>query len=398
MSDTRSMKIEIDGTLLYESFFDPKTGNLVRRTAQTEIRERQGDWVSHRRGIPHKIEEKLRKRFSHRWDCIPSPSPELVDISITDKCGFGCTYCYQDSTPDKKHAPKDLVAKVIKGFEHPPYQIAIGGGEPTSHPDFPEILREAKGLGTVPNYTTAGHVFRPEVIEATNQVSGGVALTFHSFKGLDWFEQTYRRWRRALKCQLNVHLIADKAVAENLYALVGLQQKLKEKLNLVLLAYYPDVGRASMEHIMTRRVYTQDLPETVALARAKGMNIAFSEGLLPFFLSRPEMGVNTKYAARAEGVFSCYVDPRGHMWTSSFDAQDPHEKQKSIYKASSQKLWEELRSGGDPHGEPCYDCEFRAQCSTPHTFHYLTCAFASHNKLPIQITRKSRYDRLNEDD
>lgn len=393
------MKLEIDGVLLYTSFFDAKTGNIVRRTAVLEAVEQFAGYSARRRTIPHAIEEKLRKRFKHRWDCIPSPSPELIDVSITDKCGFGCTYCYQDSTPDKKHAPRDLIPTLLKGFKHAPYQIAIGGGEPTGHPDFPEILRETRLLGTVPNYTTAGHIFRSDVIDATNEVCGGVALTYHAFKGLDWFEQTYRRWRQALKCQLNIHLIADKDAAKNLDDLVGLQQKLRENFNLVLLAYYPDVGRASMEYLMTRRTYMKALPESIVLARSKGMNIAFSEGLLPFFLSRPELGINTQFAARSEGVFSCYVDPRGYMWPSSFSGGDPHEGQKSVYDRPSQKLWQELRTyGAEPHGEPCYDCRFRSQCSTPHEFHYFMCAFASHNALPITIARRSRYEHLNEDD
>lgn len=41
---------------------------------------------------------------------------------------------------------------IIDGFDQPPYQIAIGGGEPTSHPDFPYILRTARQRGTVPNW------------------------------------------------------------------------------------------------------------------------------------------------------------------------------------------------------------------------------------------------------
>jgi len=86
------------------------------------------------------------------------------------------------------------------------------------------------------------------------------------------------------------------------------------------------------------------------------------------------------------------------MWASSFDAGEPREKQRSALQVPSQRLWEELRSGNSPHGEMCYGCKFKPQCSTPHQYHYFTCAFATHNKLPIKITRKSRYERLDEDD
>lgn len=396
----RKMRLEIEGRLLYESFFDPKTGNTIRRTEDLEETVNYGGFAARRDRIPHQVQEKLREMFPGRYSMIPSPSPELVDVSITDRCTFGCPYCYQDSRPKRKHAPRDLVPTLLRGFETVPYQIAIGGGEPTGHPDFPWILQEARKLGTVPNYTTAGHVFRPEVIKATNEFCGGVALTYHAFKGLDWFKQTYRRWRKALRCQLNVHLIADRNVSKNLDDLVVFQDELGEPINLVLLAYYPDVGRASMEWLMTRTVYSQKFPESLVHAKAKGMRIAFSEGLLPFFLSRPELGIHTELAMAAEGKFSCYVDPKGYMWQSSFATGDPMKEQRTVFEESAQTLWSSLRCyGGSPAGEPCYDCRFRAQCATPHQFHFFTCAFASHNRLPLApVNLKSRYEMILEDD
>lgn len=393
----RKMRLEIDGRLLYESFFDPKTGNTIRKVEDYTERSSYLGFSTTRDRVPYKIQQKVRDRFTGRYDSVPSPSPELVDVSITDRCSFGCSYCYQDSTAKGFHAPPELIPTLLQGFETVPYQIAIGGGEPTGHPDFPWILQQARKLGTVPNYTTAGHVFKKAVIEATNEYCGGVALTYHAFKGFEWFESTYKKWRNALTCQLNVHLIADKDVAQNLYDLCKLQEKLKEPLNLVLLAYYPDVGRATLDTMMTRTVYSRKLPDMITLAKAKGMRIAFSEGLLPFFLSRPEIDINTDLASRSEGLFSCYVGPQGHMSASSFDERTQTED--TIYKVKAQKLWEKLYNYGTPNGEPCYDCEFRNRCATPSQFHYLTCAYASHNKLPLApVPVKSRYDHVLEDD
>lgn len=320
---------------------------------------------------------------------------DVVDIQTSTATfvanGLATHNCYQDSRPKRQHGPRNLVSTILKGFSTVPYQIAIGGGEPCGVPDFPDILREARELGTVPNYTTAGHVFRPEVIEATNAVCGGVAVTYHSFKGFDWFETTYRKWQEALKCQVNIHLIADKDVAKNLDELVRFQDRLGKTLNVVLLAYYPDVGRATMDSIMTRRIYSKALPDAIVGARAKGVGIAFSEGLLPFFLSRPEMGINTQFATRSEGVFSCYISPKGIMQSSSFgssfDKGDKH--QKSVFEESSQKLWDELRVWSTaPSGEACYGCKYQDQCSAPSSFHYFNCAFATHNKLPLKTVKE----------
>lgn len=318
---------------------------------------------------------------------------DVVDIQTSSAtffaAGLATHNCYMDSTPSREHAPKELIEKVVTGFDQPPYQIAIGGGEPTGHPDFPWILRRARELGTVPNYTTNGQKFSQRVIDATNTFCGGVAMTFHSFKGFSWFREHYLRLRDVLKVQVNVHVIADKDVAKNLLALTS--DPTLGKLRIVLLAYYPDVGRAAMDTLITKRVYQKHLPSAVKRALAIGHDVAFSEGLLPYFLSRPEIGVNTSFAMRSEGIFSCFIDTKGRMSGSSFNPPVDSErfKHETVWETSSQKMWDDLSTWkGRPHGSACYDCKFISRCATPHQFHYLMCNYDMHNQRPL----KAEYD------
>lgn len=84
-----------------------------------------------------------------------SSTPELVDIKITDQCTYGCYFCYQDSTIEGKHASRKLldslkyVLRDLKVFE-----VALGGGEPTLHPDFWDLIEGFRSVGIVPNFTT----------------------------------------------------------------------------------------------------------------------------------------------------------------------------------------------------------------------------------------------------
>ncbi len=159
---------------------------------------------------------------------------------------------------------------------------------------------------------------------------------------------------------------------------------------------------------MTKRVYQKELPEALSRALADGMQIAFSEGLLGYFLSRPEIGVNTQFAMRSEGLFACYFNPRGRMSRSSFDppteeseadvAADPgwdddkgvHHKRKprrdpTVWQMSPQKQWDQERDWGiSPNGNDCYNCKFSDRCATPSDHHYLICAFAAHNHIPLK--------------
>lgn len=81
--------------------------------------------------------------------------PELVDVKITDYCLSGCKFCYQDSTPQGKHADKAFLSRLALALsDMRVFEVAIGGGEPTLHPDFVEILQRFRQQGVVPNFTT----------------------------------------------------------------------------------------------------------------------------------------------------------------------------------------------------------------------------------------------------
>ena len=97
---------------------------------------------------------KLRMSFGESKKITKSTFPELVDIKINDYCPFNCKFCYQDSTKDKGHAQINswLLADVFQKMKV--FEVAIGGGEPTMHPSFLEILKHFRSAGIVPNFTT----------------------------------------------------------------------------------------------------------------------------------------------------------------------------------------------------------------------------------------------------
>lgn len=115
--------------------------------------------------------------------------PEFYDIKITSKCSGGCDFCYMNSTDKSSHV-LDAVEKIESFFgpmtmNQRPFQIAIGGGEPTEHPYFVEILEKLDSLSITPNYTTNGTIIcdhnenTDKIIEATQKYCGGVAVSCH---------------------------------------------------------------------------------------------------------------------------------------------------------------------------------------------------------------------------
>lgn len=84
--------------------------------------------------------------------------PESIDVKITDYCDMGCAYCHESSTKKGIHGDLNKLIEVIN--ELPPgVELAIGGGNPLSHPNLVEFLQVLKSKGIIANLTVnQGHL------------------------------------------------------------------------------------------------------------------------------------------------------------------------------------------------------------------------------------------------
>ena len=120
-----------------------------------------------------------------------------------------------------------------------PFQVAIGGaGEPTLHPEFREVLKTFKELGIMPNYTTNGMHLSKEVLEATREFAGGVAVSTHP----------HLNWKRAvLKLRdytksLHLHIIiGDKDSVDDFFKI---REEMKDLVDAFVLLPLKPVGRS----------------------------------------------------------------------------------------------------------------------------------------------------------
>jgi len=138
---------------------------------------------------------KVRFRFVDDCKKIPQPTksfvPELLDIKITEVCQFAdskeenaCTkYCYQNSKVNGKHVKfEDIISIAYSLSKLKVFEVALGGGEPTNHPRFLDILRQFRKNGIVPNFTTRnknffiGKKYNDEIFK----LIGGVAYSIRN--------------------------------------------------------------------------------------------------------------------------------------------------------------------------------------------------------------------------
>lgn len=84
--------------------------------------------------------------------------PESIDVKITDYCDMGCSYCHESSTAKGVHADLTQLLEVISELPAG-VELAIGGGNPLSHPNLVEFLQALKKRGIIANITVnQGHL------------------------------------------------------------------------------------------------------------------------------------------------------------------------------------------------------------------------------------------------
>jgi len=81
---------------------------------------------------------------------IPSFA-ENMDIKLTNKCDGGCAWCHEGSSINGKHG--DILNEKFIDTLHPYQEVAIGGGDATSHPDLIPFLKKLKEQKVIANMT-----------------------------------------------------------------------------------------------------------------------------------------------------------------------------------------------------------------------------------------------------
>lgn len=84
-------------------------------------------------------------------DFFDAEFPESMDIKITNSCDRGCPMCHENSRPDGLHA--DILNIPFINSIHPFTEMAIGGGNPLSHPELRAFLELLKAKNIIANIT-----------------------------------------------------------------------------------------------------------------------------------------------------------------------------------------------------------------------------------------------------
>lgn len=114
----------------------------------------RNNWVSYKNGnyvvsIDLATGTKIRE---NDLDFFKANTVESMDIKITNFCDMGCPQCHENSTLDGKHANLKDKVLFLENL-HPYAELAIGGGNPLSHPDLEYFLQYCKEKKFIPSMT-----------------------------------------------------------------------------------------------------------------------------------------------------------------------------------------------------------------------------------------------------
>jgi MoaA/NifB/PqqE/SkfB family radical SAM enzyme len=224
--------------------------------------------------------------------------PELVDLKITDYCTYNCAYCYQNSTTEGRHAEIDLIEDIILDcVSNEVFEIAIGGGEPTTHPDFLRILKFGRENGIQLNFTTRNSKFLMQNAWLLEHHS--VAFSIDSVTAIEW----YNAIKHLPQLQFTPQLVSG-VLTEEQYTRI--MEFCKEKEIIPTLLGFKQVGRGGpFKLVHSQAKMTPEAEIEIALRTFGKINV---DTAMLKQCSNITGSICKKLFFTNEGLVSCYID------------------------------------------------------------------------------------------
>lgn len=267
-----------------------------------------------------------------------APHPELVDISISNHCSKGCSFCYRNSTANNSFMSLDEYIFVLDSLQHPiwgnVFQVAIGGGEPLEHPNFIEIIEHTFKRNIIPNFTTNGELIDVCLVKEISTKVGAIAI---SNQDIDQFNFDKVAILKKHRIKTNIHFLLNKDTLPQ--AISILKGKYNDKLNnvnaVIFLTYKP-FGRASESKILSQNELFYEFISLIDNSKCIS-KIGFDACFVPALMKYTR--TNTTYIDPCEcAFFSVYIDENMNVKPCSFTSNI--DEIFSLKKYSFSDIWD----------------------------------------------------------
>lgn len=248
-----------------------------------------------------------------------APVPELADISISNHCTKGCSFCYRNSSNNHEWLSIDDYCRVLDAMNHPEhgniFQVALGGGEPLEHPDFIEIINETVKRGIVPNFTTNGIHLTEDICKKIKGKVGAVAISTIS---MDEIQCEKIDLLHKNDIEANVHyVLSSNNIDEAIHIARGdFNEKLRDVNAIIFLTYKP-AGRADMDGVIRKSEQLAAFIKTLGDKKIVRPRIGFDACFVPMLLRYSIVNIALVDSCEG-GYFSVYIDHKMNVMPCSF--------------------------------------------------------------------------------
>lgn len=295
-------------------------------------------------------------------------TPILIDLSLNNYCNLHCPYCYMsaESIEHGEHLSMSNFNSLLHDMKKSRVvQIALGGGEPTLHPNFSEILKKLRIEGDIiPNYTTNGSNLTPDILEASKKYCGAVAVSYSEERE----EKTLSAVKKLIQfgIQTNLHIVLLKTRIQNLFKIIEKYANLG--ISSVVLLLFKPMGRGAnlKQEILTvkeKKTFSLELLKILALQKRFGVRLAIDACSAFTVKDFPFLPESVDGCTGA--MYSAYIDWDLKMKPCSFmqDTDGIDLKHYSIAEAWKSDCFENFRKTIlNPRYEGCKGCDFFSSC------------------------------------
>ena len=302
---------EDDEKVDYGGTQDPKLINLP-------IDNRFGDLVACKDGeywilFNRRSGTKIRLSFTTDKPYEYASKPELVDLKITSYCPQNCKFCYTDSKITGTHAPWRDAINALSTLEV--FEVVLGGGDPTTHSNFADILEEIYHCSMIPSFATRNtHWLEiPSITEAVKKYCPGFAVSIES-SNIDMLN-TFSAWKTLHKYlgQISVqHVLGVDDTNTVCYFL--------EKVKALGFQRITFLGFKAKGRGKTFKPQNIDIKQILDKCKELHLNVGMDTSAVnQHYDVLKTLDVPDVLMQRGEGVFSMFIDlVEGYIAPSSF--------------------------------------------------------------------------------
>ena len=273
---------------------------------------------------------KVRLSFAKNpGEYLKAAKVELLDLKCTNHCRYGCKFCYMDSDEKGKHADMKVIEQVAWACRDAKvFEVALGGGETTDHPEFTKILEKFAIHGVTPNFTTFNMNWADdkEKREAVEQHCRSFAMSApHELKRLAlWNDKHKKGFGEGLlgTFQLALGCHEEKTARKALDGAAALGIP-------VTLLGFKDHGRGKNFEVKDYG-WVLDYITNLDNWQQFGADSVFVQ---QFEAALKERGVHEKLMVNTEGAYSCFIDAvEKKMGASSYTNELHPLNEKAIFE------------------------------------------------------------------